>query len=563
MRVSLPISALCFLLLSGISSANDQRNFSEHEKRIKEANDRIKDQLAPLHERPDVYLQEKASATSPNDIDKSGICFQVDDINLAGVTQIPKADVELMLIRYMGQCIGLPQINLLVEEISNLYIELGFVTTRAYIAPQDLSDGSLELQVIEGTIEGITSIDGSLNTKQLKLAIPKHKQSILNIRDIEQGLENLNQLRSNNVTVGLNPGAQQGGTVVAITNQASPWWHGGIGISNTGTESTGEYVLDANVVLDNLVGINDMTTIALSHNVGHHELPQALSRSISASYNVPYHYWNFSFNTSYYEYEQSVIGSTVDFLTHGSSFNSSLMATNTIYRGQSDKVGVSLSFSRKESKNFIEDVFLDTSSRTIYVWKLATTYSKSTSFGQLSAGLSVDHSVPWFGAKQELAEAEDDFQFTKYQLNLGFSSQFNLLEQNVIYSGHFEYLHSPEVILASEGISIGSRYSVRGFSEGGLFGYRGGYLRNDISLPFQLSWPTPASLVLQLGADIGATNLPEYEEYKRSWIAGSQIGLSYATALFNINFSYAKPLRVPDFLEQNQQQIDGSIRFNF
>ncbi|PKM17257.1 MAG: hypothetical protein CVV11_21070 [Gammaproteobacteria bacterium HGW-Gammaproteobacteria-15] len=541
-----------------------EHSLSDHEKMLKQGLDRLEHQIAPLRERPDVRLQQpKQATTNFSDIETAGNCFDISAIHLQGAEIISAALIEKATLPYLNQCLGLEHINALLGVISNLYLEQGYVTSRAYIAPQDLSDGSLDIVVMEGVIEGISSADGSISPTQLKWAFPAYAATVLNIRDIEQGVENLNTLGQNNATVALNPGAEQGGTQVVITNQLSKAWRGSLGINNSGVDSTGEYQLDGNLVFDNLLGVNDTSFFSASTNIGKHELPHALSRSYAMSWSMPVAYWQWSLQNSFYEYEQTVIGNVVNFSIHGSSLNSSIQLNRTLYRGQTGKLDLSASFIRKDSKNYIEDVFLETSSRTLYIWDLAGSYRHFLPQGTFSVNAHINKSVPWFDAKQQLVAAEDDFQFTKYQLNLGYNTQFHLGSMPVLYAVAADFLYSPKVILASEGLTVGGRYSVRGLSQSSLFGYKGGYIRNDFSLPSETSWPWLDQVQYYAGVDIGSSNLPEYPDRGSEWVAGSVVGIKLYDRNLSVNISYARALRVPDFLQQKQQEIDFSVRLSF
>lgn len=531
---------------------------------LREARDRLEHQIAPLRERPDVRLQSPTPVTTDfSDIEASGQCFDILDIRVQGAQSISAAVIEKRTLPYLNQCLGLEHINALLGIISNVYLEKGYVTSRAYIAPQDLSDGTLDIVVIEGVIEGIHSADGTLNDRQLRWAFPSSANAVLNIRDLEQGVENLNSLGQNNSAIELNPGLEEGGSEVAVTNQMSRAWRGSLGINNYGVESTGKYQLDGHLIVDNLLGVNDTTFFSASSNVGQHELPHALSRSYAVFWSVPTGYWHWSLQNSFYEYEQTVVGNVIDFSIHGSSLNSSVQLGRTVYRGQTGKLDLSAGFTRKDSKNYIEDVFLETSSRTLYEWGLSASYRHYLPQGTLSVNGHIYKSVPWFGAKQQVVAAEDNFQFTKYQLNIGYNTQFHLAEQPVFYAMTADFLYSPKIILASEGLSVGGRYSVRGLSQSSLFGYKGGYIRNDFTLPGQISWSWLEQVHYYVGIDIGMSNLPEYSDRRSEWVAGSVAGVQLYQGNFSAGFSYARALRVPDFLPQKQQEIDFSVRFSF
>lgn len=551
------------LLGTGSLLAQD-RVFSEHEKLLKQGMDRLEHQIAPLRERVDVQLPRPAMvSTDALATEQSEQCFDVQAIHVAGVTLFDSKHIDQLIAPFLNQCLGLAKINAVIGVISNLYIEAGYVTSRAYIAPQDLSDGSLHIVVLEGVIENIDSAEGSISERQLRMAFPVAKGGRLNIRDLEQGIENLNSLGRNHAVVSLNPGDEQGGTVVVINNQLSRAWRGSVGLNNFGAASTGRYQLDANLVLDNAIGINDTSFFSVSSNVGKHELPHAESRSYALSWSVPVAYWHFSLFSNYYSYEQTVVGNVLDFSISGSSLNSGLQLSRNLYRSQSSKLDASASFTRKESKNYLEDVFLETSSRTLYVWDLAASFRHFLPQGTLSASAHVHKSVPWFGAKRALVAAEDDFQFTKYLLRLGFNSSTELVGQPLLYSASADFLYTPKVILASEGLTVGGRYSVRGLSQGNLFGYKGGFIRNDLSLPVQTDWPLLQQVHYFVGLDLGLSNLPEYPDKGTEWVAGSVAGIKVYDRNLSVTVSYARALRVPDFLQQKQQEIDFSVRFSF
>lgn len=548
------------------SNVNTSSQLAEnHERLIKEGNDRIQSELSPLLQRSDIFIQEEFQQQPIQDKPKSDTtCFDISSVSVAGVGVFSSEVIQSITNRYVNRCLTLDHINNLVAEISNLYLNNGYVTSRAYIVEQDLSDNTLDLIVLEGFIESVESKDNYLSDRQLLLAFPVSLSEKLNIRDLEQGLENLNRLGQNNVTLAMEPGLQQGGTVVGIQNQLQSRWRGSIGINNTGVESTGEYQADANLIYENLFGINDSLIATVSSNVGGHELPVSNSRSYSLVASLPAGYWQFGLSNSYFEYEQSVLGSEVNFLTHGTSFNSTLSADYTFYRDQAEKMQFSLAFTRKESRNFIEDVFLETSSRTLYVWDAAVTYVHHYPVGSLDATFHINKSVPWWDAKRELAVAEDDFQFTKYVADLSFTSKFSLLSHPIQMRNSLHLLYAPQEILISEGVNVGGRYSVRGFSQGGLAGYRGGYLRTDFysGLPWQLPWGLTGQL--HLGIDIGASNTPNFSSRKHSdWVSGAVAGFQLYYHSLSLNFTYARALHSPDYLGAQEQEIDFSLRLGF
>lgn len=553
------------LFLLCLTTSLEAQTQTEHERRLKEGLDRLENRLAPVKERNQTYLQKQNLSSSPEpDTQAESRCFPVKTILVEGVTLFTQEQIKTITEAYQDQCLSLNGINQLVEALSTLYLEAGYVTSRAFVQPQNLADGQLELVVLEGRTEQLISTENQFSQRELDFAFPELQQRLLNIRDIEQGLENLNSLAKNSATVELRPGQQQGGSIVAIQNQPQPFaWRGGIGIDNSGDASTGMYQLDTNLSVDNGVGINDNLYLSVASSAGRHSLPQSDSDSYALHWTFPLEYWRFSVQTQYYKYLQMVIGNLISFQTSGSSLNHSLSAERVLWRGQQSKWIGQLTLIRKSSKNYVEDVFLDTSSRKIYVANAGLSYQRQLAQGELLLGLNVERSVPWFGAKTELASAEDDFQFTKYMLDMNYRTQFELGTQAFYWSSAASYLYSPKIILASEGMAVGSRYTVRGVNQGSLFGYKGGYIRNDLTAP--VSWQLTPDMqhLMSVHFDLGMTNLPDFENYNADWLASAGIGYQMVFLGISTQIAYHQTLRVPDFMASDQHEAIASIRFNF
>jgi len=560
----LSLGGLVFGLVPNMTVFAQQEIETNHEKLIKQGLTRIENHVEPLLKVQDVFLQPIAAVEEPiSATDSDERCFDIKKIVVEGVTVFGPEELARVSDLYLNQCLGLHQINQLVSRFSNLYLMQGYITSRAYIKPQDLSEGKLSIVVLEGYIQSIIAPSQDISQKQLALSFPVVNGELLNLRDLEQGLENLNRLGQNNAITALSPGDFQGSSVVVVNNNLSPFWRGALSVSNTGVEETGLYQLDGHLIYDNLFGVNDSIIASFSSNIGEHDLPESKSRSYSLIGNIPYGYWFFTVNGTYFEYGQTVLGNVADFLTHGTSSSTSVKVEHMLYRGERDKISIAGAFLRKENQNFIEDVYLETSSRTLYIWQLSADYTRYFSFGSLNGRVQIDHSVPWFDASTTLVDAELDYQFTKYQFDLTFSTSFDLWSQYVQYITSIHILSSPEEILSSEGLSVGGRYSVRGIANDSLFGYHGGYLRNDFNVPLQVNWLNPVNLSFFTGIDVGVSNLPEYPDLDSEWMAGAIAGIRGSYRRVNFSASYAKALRVPKILNAEDHVFDITVGINF
>lgn len=530
----------------------------EHEKRLQEEALRRQQQEQMQRQSPDIFLQPAPESDASETITNK-TCFAITVINVQGVSAFSPQDIAAITDPYLHKCLGLAEINQIIKAISNLYIAKGLITSRAFLQPQNLADGTLDILVVEGKLESLEATQGALSERQLRWAFPAATGKLLNLRDLEQGLEQLNRLQQNRSELDIQPGNETGTSRVLIHNTLASAWHSGIGVNNSGSEATGETLATAYVSWDNPLDRNDNIFINLSDAVSG-ESP-ARSRSYSLAYSIPYGYALFSYSGSYFEYEQLVKGTAIDFLTSGTSTNHGLVMDYMVYRGQRDKLALGLGLTRKESKNYLEDVFLDTSSRVLYLWDFGPTYTRPLANGLFTTSLKWYRSVNWWDAKTEIVSAEDDFQFNKYTLDTSLSLNFLCLGQQFSYQSSAHIFYTPENIIASEALSLGGRYNIRGIEGDGLFGYRGGYWRNQLTLikPFKFG----GRMNIYAGIDLGQSDTPENPDVDNETLAGSAVGVVLSMAGVNVDIAYARALKIPDYLAGPEHGIYASLQTNF
>ena len=159
-------------------------------------------------------------------------------------------------------CIGSEGINVLLRRIQNRLIDFGYVTTRVVVEPQDLRSGMLVLTVIPGKVGRIQLQDQSAipfaTRGTLWFAMPMAQGDILNIRNIEQGLENLKRVPSADANMELVPTDAVGETDVVIAYKQSLPFHLTFGLDDSGSKATGRLQGSATFSWDNVLTLNDM-----------------------------------------------------------------------------------------------------------------------------------------------------------------------------------------------------------------------------------------------------------------------------------------------------------------
>lgn len=272
-------------------------------------------------------------------------CFQADVVELTGVTLLDEDEQTGLHATYLGNCITLKDVEELLRSITNLYTEKGYVTSRGFVPSQDISDGSLELNIIEGFVEGFELHDDKSRKEwRLKTAFPLLLDRPLNLRDIEQGLDQINRLKSNNASMKLEPGSVQGATMVKIENQSSKPWHFTTGYDNSGSTSTGIQQSTGTAELDDMLGINDYLSFSWSKDTKAGDPQQ--SRSLSGFWSLPLGYLTLSGSHSFYTHASKINATTASYISSGYSRTQKFELDGIVHRNQDSKTNASL-FLRK------------------------------------------------------------------------------------------------------------------------------------------------------------------------------------------------------------------------
>ena len=211
-------------------------------------------------ERVETVVSEPALIDVPSD--QNGASFYIKQIQLDGM---PK---ELSFLNKLTH--KYEQKNVTVSDITNIrnafqrkLLDKGFVTSQVYIPEQNLNDGILQLMVIPGRVEDIRYSESSAHGPW-RTALVVRPGDILNIRDIEQGLEQMKRVSSQSVTMKLLPGKAIGTSAIELSIKQEKPVHGSISIDNSGLESTGIYQGSFTTSFDQVFRANDTFTMSLS-----------------------------------------------------------------------------------------------------------------------------------------------------------------------------------------------------------------------------------------------------------------------------------------------------------
>ncbi len=479
--------------------------------------------------------------------DNGGACIVVKSIVFKGAKVLPLDEIKAATNAYTGQCIGISGIQEIIRTATNYFIDKGYITTRVVIPPQDLSDGSLEFQIIEGYTAKILP-GKTAHAINLSTAFPGLEGAILNIRDIEQGLDQINRLASNNARMRLLPGDEVGETNIVVDNDPSRFIYAKLDFDNFGSPSTGENKGNLTLFVDNPLGLNDQIIFGFGSNL---EEPtrNALSRNYSVNYSIPWGYWTVNTGFSYFEYKSSLQGQAATFDADGVGNTATFGLSRVIQRNQTSKTTITGTLIRKDNENFIEDNLLVTSSRVTSIFDLSAVHTSLVAGATVTFDVGLSRGIPIFGVKDNTSFiGNPDDQFNLLHGGLSIAKGWQVGPVVVGVSSNTTAQFSADRLPGTERLSIGGIQTVRGFKNRSISGNSGFYSRNEmyVVLPW-FSGPVTqkilGSIRPYIGVDVG--HIFKQEDVgilDDGTMVGGVVGVRAVGGNFTFDFSVGKSL---------------------
>lgn len=389
---------------------------------------------------------------------------------------------------FAGRCLGVDDLETILAQITKSYIDRGLITTRAYLPAQDLRTGTLQINVIEGRIEGYR-IDGPRDTSVWPAGVfPAAPGDLLNLRDLEQGIDQINRLASSRAVLDIQPGSRPGDSVVVVKNPSVLPINLYASTDNYGTRATGRESASATVSFDSVLGLNEMFSFTRRATVPHDADHDATINAVQFS--IPFGYYTLSLDNSQSRYANRLsLPSGATILSRGETTTRSAALDRVVYRDQASRVSLSGRLSTQETESYLGGQFLGIASRKLAYGDIGLSGFTSIAGGLGNARLGYVEGLSDLGAMRDASDLPDDAphaQFRKVVLDIGFNRRFEVAKQPMLWSAQFSGQHAYDTLYGSQQFLIGGVSTVRGALMSTLSGDDGYLLRNEISLPWQM-----------------------------------------------------------------------------
>ena len=485
----------------------------------------------------------------------SGPCFTIHHIALDGATLIDSRKQQKLLRPWLGQCMDMTGITRLVNIISDWYISRGYITSRAFLTEQDLSGGQLNIVVLEGRLEAIR-LEGE-TPRMLKMAFPGRVGGILNLRDIEQGMEQINRLRTEPVQIEILPGTQAGYSIVNLTAKPEFPLSASVSLDNSGQKSTGEDQLSGVLTANNMLGLADKWFVSGGRSSDFASAYDA--QNFQAGVSVPFGYGLLDYSYAWSNYRTTISNQGFNWLSTGDTKTHRLNASWVVFRNGEVKTGIAAGVVQRSSRNWLNDAPLQSSTRNLSSLILGITHTQKMLGGVATFNPTWSHGMPWFNAETDEDKSGDmpRAEFRKWSLNASFQRP---VARNAWWLTSAYGQWSPDRLYGSERLTLGGESSVRGFKEQYLSGDNGGYWRNELGYSL-FTLPVIGAVSATVAVDGGWLEKDRQDRFASGTLWGGSVGLSSAGRWYSSQISVGTPLHYPDWLGPDHVSVNWRIAF--
>ncbi|KVO09104.1 hypothetical protein WJ72_21705 [Burkholderia ubonensis] len=447
-----------------------------------------------------------------------------DGVKAKGASALPIdrfAFAREWLEHYTGQCVGKQGLDVLVKALSQDILSRGYITTRVLLPEQDLSSGALKVSLIPGVIRRVHFADEKLRGTW-KTAFPTRDGELLNLRDLEQGLEQMKRVSSQDVSMQIVPGDVPGESDVVLDVKRGKPWTVVASIDNSGTRATGKLQGNISLGIDNPLGLNDVFNVGASQDLEFGD-KRLGSHGWNAFYSIPWGYWTATLSAYTNTYYQQIAGVNQTFVASGNSKTIDFKLARVLARSQNDVFGGYVRLSRRFGQSFIEDTEISQQRRNNTLIELGLIDRHYFGGAQFDGSLAYRQGVGGFGAQDDVLAAGGGptYRYKMAVVDANLSVPFAIAQQPFRYVTTFHGQYTGNSLYYIDDMTIGSRYTVRGFDgETMLAAARGFYWRNELQMPIGQT-----GQALYAGLDYGHVWGPQPVALVGTQLAGAVIGI--------------------------------------
>ena len=422
---------------------------------------------------------------------------------------------------FVNRKLTVEDVNRLSTSLNTALIEHGYVTSRIGIPSQSLASGNLQFNLQLGRVESVL-YKTYAQPLTWQNAFPIREGDILNIRNIEQGIEQMKRIGSQNVSVELEPGTKPLATNIVLETTKKPPIHGMISIDDSGLKDTGKLQWTAAIGVDRVFNANDSLNLSINRDAAQ-DGERKGSRNHTISYSIPRGKDTFSISYSDMKYHQTINSMATPFISSSHAKTVRGSWNHVFHRDRTTKRSWDIIISKRNAKNYINAVEIAVQRANTASLEVGISERRYIKKNTLYSRAAIKQGVGWFGSQPEYGNGAPSTRYTQLLLDVDYQIPriWGHRPASITTSFHGQWTLGDKRLFSRDMISLGNRYTVQGFDgENTLMAESGWYMRNEVA-SYILKWKSSVYANIDFGAVYG----PSTEVLTGKFIAGTSLGI--------------------------------------
>ena len=520
--------------------------------------------VEPNENQPVIPQPETEPPPVREETEESQVTIPISKIEVVGSTVFESEDFQNLTQPLEGRSVSLTELRNVAAAITQLYLEQGYITSRAVLVDQEIVEGIVQIKVFEGSLADI-KIEGTerLNPGYIRRRIQLGTTTPLRVDKLE---DQLRLLRTDplleNVEASLRSGEEVGQSILVVQVKEANSFYGKVSVDNYSPVNLGSERLGVALGQRNLTGRGD--SLAASY----YRSTTGGSNLFDVSYLTPLNAKNGTLQLRTVLGDNKVTQPPFDvFDIEGSSELYDISLRQPLTRSPREEFALSVGFSFRDGKTlFLDDlpfpsIGADEDGETrVSVFRFGQDYLKRDVRGAWVLRSQFSIGTGLFDATTNDAPIPDSHFFSW----LGQVQRVQRLNDNNLLIVQADLQLTPDSLLPSETFVLGGGQSLRGYRQNLLSGDNG--FRFSIEDRITLESNEAGVAIFQLAPflDMGAVwndpNNPNDLE-DETFLAGAGLGLLWEPEpKFNIRLDYALPL--VDQAERGENAQDEGFYFS-
>lgn len=395
-----------------------------------------------------------------------GLCPQytvakpIQEIRIEGATVFSTQEIDDLIAPYLEQELNQQKLQELTTKLTSLYVENGYITSGAFLPEQEIIDGIVIVEVIEGKLKRV-EIEGLKRLKEgyINSYFQELTQSIFNTNKLREALESL-QVDPLIEKVQVDLSESNSSSLLLLEIEEAPVIQSSLTVNNRASPTVGEVRGVARLSHQNLLGLRDRAFVQ-------YDLTEGFS-TYEFNYAIPLNYKGTAISLGYRGGESRIIEEPLDDVNIRSETDTfSVKLTQQLARSITTESSVSLIFDMSESRLFILDdqPFAFPGSpkdgvSKLSVLRLRGDWLKRSDYNIISLSSQVSLGVDLFDAT--INENAPDGSFFAWRGQIQYAQRLDK-DGNIVLISRLATQLASDSLLSFEKFALGGATTVRGY----------------------------------------------------------------------------------------------------